>query len=636
MTTKKDSLISGGGVPAERAIEAAPSDCGCYVMKDANGKILYIGKSRNLKSRMRQYFNPGSTDTRILIQVMLPQVAEVEFILTASEKEALVLENNLIKKHRPPYNVRIRDDKTYFSILLDMNHPYPYLKLIRRRSREPLGPGKIQFGPYTSARAARSTIALVNRHFKLRDCSDREFETRKRPCLRYQMHRCDAPCVFEVDKEEYAKEVKRVRMLLEGRGELIIPELKEEMQQAAKELDFEKAARIRDLIAAVEKTIEQQHVEFSSTEDIDVFATYREGESGVGIVMKLRRGILVEPAKYTINSRGDDDEEVLSRLIMRHYSVSAPPQIVVLPKSIQSADAYMEWLSDLAKHRVQIRVPMRGKLKDLLVIAMKNARQYFDANRSRLDQSALAAEKLRKLLKLESAPKVVECYDISNLQGGFSVGSMVCFVDGKPEPSKYRRYKIKTVEGQDDFAMLYEVLKRRMKHAIEDDEFPDLIVIDGGKGQLYRAMAAISELSNGRRIPVISIAKERITKGSGRNFTSDSIERKVERIFLPGVKNAKVLKEGTAEFFFLTRIRDEAHRFAIEYHRLLRSKRMLHSILDDIPGIGPKRKRMLLKEFGSLKRLKEASLQEIMQVKGIPNDLAKLVYEFLHPEQSKK
>ena len=633
-----DSGISTpGALPPDEALKTAPREPGCYIMRDADGAVLYVGKSKDLKSRLGQYFLPGASDERILINIMLPFVATVELTVTGSEKEALLLENTLIKRYRPPYNVLIRDDKTYFSLMIDTNHPFPRLEVVRRRSREAPGKGKILFGPFTSARQARETVKLINKHFSLRNCSQRDFETRTRPCLRHQMHRCYAPCVKNIDSETYHKELRRVRLLLEGRGQSMIPELTADMQQASAALNFERAAQLRDQIRAVEKTIERQQVDFAGDEHMDAVALYREGETGAAVVLPVRGGAVVEPVRYTFTARGDENAAVLGRILMRHYAAATPPGVILLQDMPDDADALVQWLADMRRQgSVELRVARRGTGRSLIAMALRNARQVFDAHREKLDTSGVALEHLRKLLGMAAVPRRIECFDISIFQGSFAVGSMACFIDGKMDKRQYRRYRIKTVEGMDDFAMLKEVLGRRVRRGLEEGGLPDLMVIDGGKGQLAQAVAILGELSVQNTIAVISLAKERlIHNADGPDFTGTGLSHKPERIFIPGVKNAKPLKHGTAERYLLERIRDEAHDFAIEYHRLLRSRAHLRSGLEDIDGVGPKRRTMLLKHFGSLKRVRAAGVEELAAAPGISTALARDIYRALHPEHSR-
>ena len=633
----KDSGVkTSPALPPSEALKTAPHEPGCYIMRDADGAVLYVGKSKNLKNRLGQYFLPGASDERILINIMLPFVATVEVTVTGSEKEALLLENTLIKRHRPPYNVSIRDDKTYFSLMIDTSHPYPRLEVIRRRHRESPKKGQIVFGPFTSARHARETVKLINKHFSLRNCSERDFDTRARPCLRHQMHRCYAPCVQKIDSEAYHKELRRVRLLLEGRGETLIPELTADMQQASDALNFERAAQLRDQIQAVEKTIERQQVDFSGDEHLDAVALYREGETGAAVILPVRNGAVVEPIRYTFTARGDENATVLGRILMRHYSAATPPGTILLQYMPEEADAVIQWLADMRRQgAVELRVPQRGTGRSLMTMALRNARQVFDAHRERLDTSSQALERLRKLLSLSGVPRRIECFDISIFQGSFAVGSMACFIDGKKDKRKYRRYRIKTVEGMDDFGMLKEVLGRRVRRGLEEGDLPDLMVIDGGKGQLAQAVAILGELSMQNTIAVISLAKERLIRSAdGPEFASSDMSHKPERIFIPGVKNAKPLKHGTAERYLLERVRDEAHDYAIEYHRLLRSRAHLRSGLEDIPGVGPKRRTALLKHFGSLKRVRAASVEELANAPGVSAALAADIHRALHTDDA--
>ncbi len=631
--SENEKITKIEAIPVGDVIELAPRAPGCYLMRDADGKVLYIGKSKELKNRMRQYFGETLADDRILIALMLPKVATVEFILTASEKEALVLENNLIKRRKPAYNVRIRDDKTYFSLMLDCTHPFPRLYVIRRRSKTPVGKNKPLFGPYTSAKAARYTLALVNKYFSLRTCADRDFATRKRPCIRFQMRRCYGPCVEEVEESVYNAEIRRVKLFLEGKADLLAPELEAQMLQASEKLDFEEAARLRDLIKSVEQTVERQRVELPTDENVDSIAIYREGESGAGVVLPMRNGMLGEGESYKFEGIAESDAEIVSRLIMAHYEENAPPETILTTVELPDADAISALLSEKRGGKTELKCPQKGRYKEIVLNALRNARQRYEANRAKLDPSVAALAKIAKILRTTQPLRHVECYDISNTQGSQPVGSKVCFIDGAPAKALYRRYRIKTVEGQDDFSMLKEVLTRRITRGMAENDLPDLIVIDGGKGQLAQANAVLRELRPPKRIYFISIAKERARyDGDEPRFASPDIERNPERLFFPETKNPLVLKDGTAEKFFFTRIRDEAHRFAIEFHRDLRGKKAFASELDLIPLIGEERKNALLKAFGSLKRVKEATLEQLMAVGKMTEPAARNVYDAFHEE----
>ena len=605
-----------------RILDQLPREPGVYLMREQAGEVIYVGKAKNLFSRVRSYFTRGRDD-RAFVPLLAQVVTDVETMVTRNEKEALLLENTLIKKYRPRHNVMLRDDKNYLVLRLDPAARFPRLEVIRQIKDD----GARYFGPYHSATSCRQTLRLVNRHFQLRTCRDRTLESRKRPCLQYQIGRCPAPCVFEVDTEEYARHVQDVTLFLRGKGQDLIASLEGRMKDASVALEYELAARIRDQIAALRAALLQQHVVSEDMADQDVFGFFREGDDVDLVVLLMRKGKLVGRRPFSLSGQDFPDEEVLSALVSRYYDrgEQVPAQVLV-PLDLEDAEVKRQWLSDLRGGAVKMLVPRRGPRRRLLDLAERNARSNFETRRHRDADREEALAKLQRRLRLLAFPRTIECYDISQLHGAEVVASMVVLYNGEPLRSGYRRFRVKG-QRKDDFAAMYEVLSRRLRRAREGDagwELPDLLVVDGGKAQLSMAQAALKDvgLPQGSEQPpgIVALAKERATE--------DADADKPDRVFLPHVKDPILLRPNTAELFLLSRVRDEAHRFAISYHKSLRKRKKLRSGLEDIPGIGPKRRKALLRGLGSLKRVREASVEELADVPGMSSRAAEAVAEY--------
>jgi excinuclease ABC subunit C len=652
-------------------LETLPPEPGCYLMKDRAGEVVYVGKASSLRSRVRSYFDSGRGDDRAFVALLDGLLGDIEVIVTRSEKEAVLLENELIKKHKPRFNVRLRDDKDFIVLRLDSKHPYPRLEV--RRAREPRRPDARYFGPYSSASSIRETLRVVNRHFQLRTCSDHVFDHRKRPCILYQIHRCPAPCVYDVAHEEYQRSVEDAVEFLEGRESELVPRLRGRMEEAAGALRFEDAARLRDQLQAVERSLEKQRVLMSDRADRDVVGLYREGPDLVVQVLAMRGGKLQDSRSYPFREQEFPAAEILSSFLSLYYDQNPAPDEVLVPIEPTEADALADVLAERRARKVRLLTPQRGAKADLLEVAARNAEQSFRSWQEKDERREQALAALVRALHLVRPPRWMECYDISTFQGALAVGSGVSMKDGEPDKANYRRYKVKGVAGQDDFAMLYEVITRRLKRGLAEGCFPDLIVIDGGKGQLNAALAAAKDLGVPTRpsaglpgmpfVELCGLAKSRLLdaatlgttrvigrrgrKGGGsgapggpadladaaetaeRGFVSE-LARSPERVFLPGRKDPVVLRQNSAELFLLARLRDEAHRFAITFHRKLRRERNFRSVLEDIEGIGAGRKKALLRHFGSLKRVKESTLDEIAEVEGFGPKQAAAVFEFFH------
>ncbi len=605
----------------EAKVARFPTRPGVYLMKDAQGRVLYVGKAKNLRARVRTYFREGA-DGRPRVRFLMARVADVDFVVTDTEKEALILENTLIKRHRPRYNVDLRDDKTYLSLRLDVQNPFPRLTMTRRIVPD----GSLYFGPYSSARALRETVDLIHRIFPLRQCRDREFRARTRPCLYCQMRGCLAPCCGRVTPEAYREMVDQVVAFLRGRSQELLETLRARMAEAAERLEFEEAARLRDRIRAVEETLERQKAVTHRPVDRDVVAMVREGAEAEVVVLVVRSGNLIDRRSYYLPHLEGDDPEVMGQFLRQYYRGDriVPAEVVVgVDVGEDEARVLGEWLSERRGRRVRVVHPRRGEKRALVAMAAENARELLDERRkTKVGYDAALAE-LRDRLGLAGPPRRIEGYDISNLQGGHAVGSMVVFTDGFPDPRSYRRFAIRTVEGSDDFAMLYEVLRRRLARRDQPGwELPDLVLIDGGRGQVAAAAKALED--EGVSVPLAGIAKARVLPGGGAE-----VVRSPERIFLPGRANPVPFGRNSSGLFLLQRVRDEAHRFALALHRKRRARASLGSALEAVPGVGPKRRQALLRRFGSLKRLAEAPVDEIAAVPGISEALARRIKQAL-------
>ena len=573
-------------------------------------RILYVGKARDLRKRLSQYahFNgPAHAKTA----VMLSHVQRVETILTTTEKEALILEASLIKQHRPRYNVILRDDKNYPLIKVTTREEWPRVVVTRRRLRD----GNRYFGPYASSTAMRSTLQMLYNQFPLRCC--KTVRERSRPCLNFQMGRCLAPCAGRVDAADYQRMVRDVLLILEGRTDEVVGELTAKMEQAAEALRFEQAAVYRDQIRALARTTEHQAIVADHHLDQDVFGIHRQ-DASVGIALLFVRGGMITGAQtFFLPEPLGEDDSLLSQTILQYYSTERqPPRELLLPFALEDAEPIGERLAELREGPVALLAPQRGKRMQLMQMAAANAAQIF-SERAKKEQSwATLAAALQARLRLERQPEVIECVDISNLQGKQAVGSLVSFVHGDKAAGRYRHYRIRSQDTPDDYAMMGEVLARRLEKGLERDDLPDLLLLDGGKGQLQVAMAALARFDLGGRIDLVAIAKEKAEEG--------------EKLFRPGRKNPVLLPAHSPVLLYLMRIRDEAHRFGITFHRRLRGREQLQSRLDAIEGIGPKRKQQLLRTLGSLRRVAEADLDTLAAVPGIGPELARQIHTSLH------
>lgn len=612
----------------EEKLKNLPGQPGVYIMKDETGEIIYIGKAVSLKNRVRQYFQ-ASRNHSPKVRSMVSRIKDFEYILTDSELEALILECNLIKKHRPRYNVLLKDDKHYPYIKITTEEDYPRILITRKIKKDK----NRYFGPFTSSRAVRETIEIIKKLFPVRSCDKNlnNIEKGDRPCLYYHINQCQGPCQGNVDKQDYQNMIKEICKFLDGRHEELLEELRKKMEESANNLEFEKAAMFRDKITAVEKVMEKQKVLSTDFLDQDVIAIEQGEEKSIAQVFFIRSGKLIGTEQFVLDDTKDTDiKEILSSFIKQFYLISSfIPKEVLLQEYFDELQIIERWLSDKRGSRVYIKVPHRGEKKKLVDMALKNALEALENYKQKAMREQArtigAVEELAQYLNLKEKPMRIEAFDISNIQGTDSVASMVVFEGGKPNPRDYRRFKIKGVVGPNDFASMSEVIERRFKRGIEErkrleseekdfssgkfSKFPDLLLIDGGKGQLNAALKILNKLGLDY-IPTVGLAKR---------FEEIYTKDQEEPIIIPKDSNALQL---------LQRIRDEAHRFAITYHRSLRDRNSLRSILEDIPSIGPKRRAALFKHFGSIEAIRKATLDELCQVEGMNRKAAESIQQY--------
>jgi excinuclease ABC subunit C len=605
-----------------------PTVPGIYIMKNAIDKIIYVGKAKVLRARVRSYFTGKTHSAKT--QYLVSHIAKIEYIVTKTEVEAFLLEASLIKKHRPKYNIRLKDDKTYPYIKVSMADEFPRLYLSRKVKRD----GSLYFGPFTSGLAVWETIRFLNRTFQLRDCGDHYFRNRTRPCLTHQIGNCTAPCVAMVNKEQYGKDVEGALLFLKGKDKQVLKELTKRMKSAAAEEQFEYAAKLRDSMSALEAILEKQAVINAMGEkDQDVIG-FEGDERGCTIeVLHVRQGKLLGSQPHFMPLLNPTDEEEnpqdwLASFVNQYYEENMVPDEVLLGADLGRD---MHKLLEAVMHErtgrnIVVRYPTNQEGHRLLEIAQANATEHFKHHVTKNERKHKGLEEIKERLGLPDLPMRIECYDISNFQGSESVASQVVFEEGVPSKDYYRRYKIKTVQGANDFAMMKEVLSRRLAHTEQDE--PQLIVVDGGKGQLSMAVAVLEELGK-TNIPVAGLAKAR-TLG---NFNDADVKGSEERVFLPGRQNPVTFPKNSEALHILVGIRDEAHRFAISYHRKLRENRSLESELDHIVGLGEKRKKTLLRKFESIDQLKCAAASEIAELPGFNTVLAERVLLQLNEDE---
>jgi excinuclease ABC subunit C len=602
-------------------LKALPESPGVYLMRDLQGRVIYVGKALSLRNRVPNYFHASSV-LQEHTQAMVERVYDFEVITTANEKEALVLENTLIKRYRPRFNIRLRDDKNYLYIKLPLEEDFPRIYMVRRPGTD----GSRYWGPYTNALALRNTLKTVRRVVPYRTCTDHEFALH-RPCFYYHLKLCTAPCAGFQTREQYHRQLEQIELFLDGKSDQLVRQLRQQMQAASDALEFEAAARYRDRLEAIETMAERQKMQALGKLDQDLFGLARSETQAMVKVFNVREGQLSGSENFELAGLNADqpDADVLNAFVPQYYTNATHiPREVFVPTPLQDAAVLEQWLSERRGSRVGVRVPRRGKQRELLAQAAANAEEAMRSLRIKLDYDAertasLLAD-LQRQLELPALPERIECYDISNIQGKHPVGSMVVFDQGRPRPAHYRHFRIKTVSGANDFAMLQEVLRRRFGRYARSEEGdpeepsfsrrPQLILIDGGKGQLSAAREVLEGLGLGS-IPTFGLAKEQ------------------EELFQPGRSEPIRLPLDSPALFLVQRVRDEAHRFAITFHRVVRRKDTFTSALDGITGLGPVRKRALLRAFGSVDSIRNASVDDLMTVKGVTRPVAVAIKEML-------
>jgi len=586
---------------ARRKLDKLPTSTGVYVFHGAKGRVLYVGKARNLRSRVRSYFQPGSSDLRAFVSRLERELADIETFVTHTDKEAALLENQLIKAHQPKYNFKLRDDKEFLSLRLDPKKDWPRLEVVRR----PRPDGAQYFGPYHSATAARQTLRLVNRHFQLRTCTDTEFRLRTRPCLQYQIKRCPGPCVLHVDEEEYRAQVANVGRFLEGRHDELVRDLDGRMKQASEQLDYERAAVYRDQLRAVERARQEQRVAGVDKSDQDAIGFHRQGDQVEIAVLRMRGGRLFGVDTFPLRRVAVPNDEMLGSFLRQHYAdrPSLPDEILV-PVPIEMSEALEELLNEGQRRRVRIFQPKRGAKAKLLDLAQENAEHAFhEKERAREDVEARLAD-IQSHLRLSVLPRRIECVDVSHTGGEETVSVFITLHDGEPARDRYRSFRVKETSGGDDYGAMYEVLVRRLRRGKDEEpnwELPDLLVVDGGRGQLGVLERAKEDVGVDD-VELAAIAKRRIT-ASG--------QEEGDRVFRPGQKNPIPIR-GSSALSILMLARDEAHRASNELRKKVGKKRRLRSELDAVPGVGPKTRSKLLRHLGSLRDVIRATEEELI------------------------
>ena len=594
-------------------IESIPKLPGIYIMKDHRSEILYIGKAKVLRNRVRSYFQ-DSRNLHPRTRIFLDKVDDIKFLTTKTEAEALILESNFIKKHQPKYNVLLKDDKHYPYLRLTTQEKFPRLEVVRRIKKDKA----TYFGPYTMVKEVRETIRLIYKIFPLRQSKDKlDGSPLRRPCLNHQMGRCLAPCAGLVSSQDYSEIVQDVSLFLKGKNTTLLKDLKTKMEAASVETRYEEAAVLRDKISAVQTVIDKQKIISTSLEDQDVVAYCSEKDQAMVQVLIIRSGKMLGEKIFKLKSRKEmEEDETLSSFLKQYYAdESILPAEVLLPHPIEDADLIASWLSEKKGMCVRIEVPVIGKKRELIRMAEENASFAMRMESDKGEVGTRSLEELQTALNLKHFPEVIEGFDLSNISGSHAVGSMVVFEHALAAKSKYRRYKISTVKGIDDYAMLREVMTRRYSRLLEENApLPNLILIDGGKGHLNAGHDVLQALNLMDRLDLVCIAKGKFRN----NLVTDEV-------YLPQQKKPVLFHENSPSRFLMQRIRDEAHRFAISYHRKLRGKKTLESPLELIPGIGKKRRLMLLKKFGSLENIQKASLEELVILPGITKLLAERI-----------
>ena len=584
-----------------------PIDPGVYLFRDSADRIIYVGKAKNLKNRVSSYFNSPSEMTPKTV-MMVSRARYLEFILTGTENEAFILESTLIKKHMPRYNIVLRDDKQYPYLKIKTDEPFPRLELVRKMKND----GALYFGPYSSSGSVRNTMKLINRIFRLRKCSKSFMTGRSRPCLNYQLGRCLGPCTYDVPVEEYRTIINNVRMFLEGRSRELVKQLEKDMKKFAREEKYEDAARVRDQIKAVLKTIENQNVVSTRKEDQDIIGVAQKDGISQVVIFFSRKGVITGSRDFRFESQDASPAEIIEAFLKQYYNSDRyVPKSILISHAIDDMQSVSDGLSYLSGKKISIHHPIRGKKLGVVGLAVKNAENTL--NRKEIMSSGELLEMTKTTLNLNKIPHRMEAMDISNIQGNQAVGTIVAFKDGKPYKQGYRNFRIRDVKGIDDYEMMSEMVSRRLSNG----DLPDLFIIDGGKGHLMAVSRVVENLSQTESPALIAIAKEKEQGAKG------------DKLYLSGRKNPLRLKSDHPVLLLLMGIRDEVHRRAITYHRKLRKKETIKSALDLIPGIGPSKRKLLLKHFGSIEGIRHATEDELVQVRGITGNMAEKIKKIL-------
>lgn len=622
-STPEQSDVPGESVQQGSSLQertaAFPHLPGVYLFRNTDRTILYVGKARDLKKRISSYFRtPG--DSNVKTRVLLSRATDLEYVVTSTEKEALLLESSLIKKHRPRYNVMLRDDKTYPSLRIDPREPYPRLDMVRRYQRD----GALYFGPYPSGNAVRENLRLLNQLFPLRLCKGKKLMVRERPCLNHSLGRCLGACAGKVTQEEYGRVVEELVLFLQGKNDLLERELLKRMEDAAAELEFERAAFYRDRIRTLRSMLEKQTVVTDKVVNQDVIGIYQQDDITEIAVLFVRRGVLVGQRSFDLSEVQGVLDELVTSFIQQYYGEGRYiPDEIVLPLDLESEEVLQEWLSEVKGKRVHLWPAKRGDRRQLLELARKNARERQASRRRRQEHDLALLQSLQRILKLPRLPHRMACLDISNIQGLHAVGGLVVFTGAQPDKDSYRHYRIEETTEPDDPAMMREVVCRLVRNDPEFFRGLDLLVLDGGKGQLNTIVQLLREENAEHLVPLISLAKEREADlgEAGRGM--------YEKIYIPGRKNPLFLSRFPDILHLLQRLRDETHRFAISYYQSLHRADLVSSVLDTIPGVGAKRRQLLLQHFPSIDALRAAGAGAIQQIPGIPRDLAEKIVEVL-------
>jgi excinuclease ABC subunit C len=604
-----------------------PQKCGVYLMYNCDSQIIYIGKAKNLRSRVRSYFNK-SKDSRYSIDYLVKQIASIETIITETERQALILESDLIKRYQPYYNIRLKDDKAHLVAKVDTTKQWPRVELVRQIKDD----GSIYIGPFAFSYEIKAMIEVIKRVVPLRTCSDNMLRNRVRPCIEYQIKRCLAPCCLDVDPTVYSNYVTSALSILRGKNSEVIETLKKNIERLIEELRFEEAAEVRDRLNVLIKSRKEEFTKHYSSQSQDVIGLYREGTQAAVSLLLVRKGRLFAAKNFEFENSIMPDEEIISAVISQYYQhPMIPPEIIIVPIQLDDRIAREQYYSDISGGKVKIVTPQRGPKSRLLALANTNAKETYNAKFKTDQKNNVALSELKTNLELVQTPRVIECVDISHFQGQDTVASVVCFKDGVPDQTSYRRFILSSQGKPDDFGSMLEVLRRHLSRAAQENSLCDLMVIDGGQGQLSQALKVKKELS--LDFPIMTaLAKKRVRASESGNFSkrmSADVIKKPERVFVEGENRAIVLEPGSPSLNLLEQIRNEAHRFAVTFHRQRRSKRIFQSGLDKIPGIGSIRKKRLLRAFDSISDMRAATPEQMAKRAEIPLTLAKRIIYIL-------